>query len=77
MSAAVGSTGGMYGRSTRGAPLRQRALVRWTVPEPAVPAVLDVPDDVKCDGSVGLSAGAVMKGGNCVLRRPASGTGGG
>jgi hypothetical protein len=70
MMAVVGSTGGMYGRSTSGAPLRHRAPVRWAVAEAAVPTVPDVAD-VEREGSVGLSAGVVMKEIG-VFRRPAS-----
>jgi hypothetical protein len=73
MIAVVGSTGGMYGSSTSGAPPRHRAPLRWMVAEPAVPTVLDVPDvpDVEREGSVGLSAGVEMKEIG-VLSRPAS-----
>ena len=70
MIALVGSIGGMNGSSTSGAPLRHRALVRCTVAEAAVPAVPAVPD-VEREGSVGLSAGVVMKEIG-VFRRPAS-----
>lgn len=75
--AAVGSTGGMYGSSTSGAPLRQRALVRCAVVPLPLPNGPTVPDDVERDGSVGSSVAAVMNGGNGVLSRPASGPGAG
>ena len=75
MIAVVGSTGGMNGRSTRVAPLRQRELVRWTVAPPALPNGPTVPDDAECEGSVGRSAAVAMNGGYEVLSRPASGPG--
>ena len=78
MIALVGSTGAMNGSSTRGAPLRQRALVRCSVMPLALPNGPTVPDDeVAREGSVGLSAGAAMNGGNDVLSPPASGPAGG
>jgi hypothetical protein len=70
MMARVGSTGGMNGSSTSGAPLRHLEPVRCTVAEPVVPAVPTVPD-VDREGSVGLSAGVVMKEIG-VFSRPAS-----
>ena len=77
MIALVGSTGAMNGSSTRGAPLRQRALVRWTVAPPWLPNGPAVPADVEREASVGRSDAVVMNGGNWVLSRPASGPGAG